>query len=75
VGDSAASIHVVLDWLTAQNAARRRVEYSLGWSSGESERAAISVLSDSAWTPALAADGGARDGAEVAGPGAARPSQ
>jgi hypothetical protein len=60
--DSAAATHVVLDWLTGQNTTRRRVQYSIG----EPERAAIGVLPASAWTAALAADGGARDGAEVA---------
>jgi hypothetical protein len=65
-GDSAASTHVVLDWLTGQNTSRRRVEYSLGWSIGEAERAAITALPASAWTPALAADGGVREKAEVA---------
>ncbi|MGW5673328.1 IS1380 family transposase [Micromonospora sp. NPDC003776] len=66
-GDSAAATHAVLDWLTAQDAKRnRRVEYSIGWSIGEAERAAISALPTAAWSPALAADGGIRDGAQVA---------
>jgi hypothetical protein len=65
-GDSAAATHVVLDWLTSQNTARRKVEYSLGWSIGEAERTAISALPDSAWSQALAAAGGVRDGAQVA---------
>lgn len=65
-GDSAASTHAVLDWLTTQNTSRRRVEYSLGWSIGEPERAAIGSLPASAWTAALAADGAVRDGAQVA---------
>ncbi|MGN9779739.1 IS1380 family transposase [Micromonospora sp. H33] len=66
-GDSAAATHTVLDWLTAQDAKRnRRVEYSLGWSISEAERAAISALPTAAWSPALAADGGIRDGAQVA---------
>ena len=65
-GDSAAATHAVIDWLTAQNTSRRRVEYSIGWSIGEPERAAIGVLPASAWTAALAADGGVRDGAQVA---------
>jgi Transposase DDE domain group 1 len=65
-GDSAAGTHVVLDWLTAQNTTRRRVQYSIGWSIGEPERAAIGALPASAWSPALAADGGVRDGADVA---------
>ncbi|SCG58023.1 IS1380 family transposase [Micromonospora halophytica] len=66
-GDSAAATHAVLDWLTAQDAKRdRRVEYSIGWSIGEAERAAIRALPAAAWSPALAADGGIRDGAQVA---------
>lgn len=65
-GDSAAATHKVLDWLTALNTTRRRVEYSIGWSIGEAERAAISALPASAWTPALAADGSVREKAEVA---------
>jgi hypothetical protein len=65
-GDSAAATHAVIDWLTAQNTTRRRVEYSIGWSIGEPERTAIGALPASAWTAALAADGGVRDGADVA---------
>nr|WP_242624113.1 IS1380 family transposase [Micromonospora kangleipakensis] len=65
-GDSAAATHAVLDWLTAENTARRRMEYSIGWSIGESERAAITALAASAWSPAISADGQVRDGAEVA---------
>ena len=66
-GDSAAATHAVIDWLTAQDAKRnRRVQYSLGWSIGEAERAAIDALPAAAWSPALAADGGIRDGAQVA---------
>jgi hypothetical protein len=65
-GDSAAATHAVLDWLTAQNTARRRVEYSIGWSIGEPERAAIGALPAAAWSPAINADGGVRDGAQVA---------
>jgi hypothetical protein len=64
--DSAAATHVVLDWLTAQNTARRRVQYSIGWSISEAERAAIGALPVSAWSPALNADGETRDGADVA---------
>jgi Transposase DDE domain group 1 len=65
-GDSAASSHAVVDWLTSGSTARRRVEYSLGWSIGQAERAAIGALPASAWSPALDADGGVRDGAQVA---------
>jgi hypothetical protein len=65
-GDSAAASHAVLGWLDGRNTARRRVEYSIGWSIGEPERAAITGLPTSAWSPALNADGGVRDGAQVA---------
>lgn len=65
-GDSAAATHTVLDWLAAQNTARRRVQYSLGWSIGEAERAAIAALPAAAWTAALATDGDIRHGAQVA---------
>jgi hypothetical protein len=64
-GDSAAATHAELDWLTGQNTARR-VQYSLGWSIGEPERTAISTLPASAWSAAINADGGVRDGARVA---------
>jgi hypothetical protein len=42
------------------------VQYSIGWSITEAERTAITTLPASAWTPALAADGGVREGAEIA---------
>ena len=65
-GDSAAATHKVLDWLTSLNTRRRRVEYSIGWPITDAERAAITALPAAAWTPALAADGGVREKAEVA---------
>jgi len=65
-GDSAAATHKVLDWLTALTTTRRRVEYSIGWSITAAERTAITTLPASAWTPALAADGDLREGADVA---------
>jgi hypothetical protein len=65
-GDSAAATHAVVDWLHGQNTPRRRVQYSLGWSIGEAERAAIIGLPTAAWSPALDADGRVRDGAQVA---------
>jgi hypothetical protein len=66
-GDSAAATHTVLDWLTEQDRKRgRTVEYSIGWSIGEAERAAITALPAPAWSPAINADGGVRDGADVA---------
>jgi hypothetical protein len=65
-GDSAAATHAVLAWLTAQNTTRRRVDYSIGWSIGEPERAALTGLPSSAWSAALDADGEVREGAQVA---------
>jgi hypothetical protein len=66
-GDSAAATHKVLDWLHAQDRRpRRSVEYSLGWSIGEPERAAITGLPSRAWSACLAADGDPREGAQVA---------
>jgi hypothetical protein len=66
-GDSAAATHVVLDWLSAQDAKRGRVvEYSIGWAIGEAERAAITNLPTTAWTPAINTDGDVREGADVA---------
>jgi hypothetical protein len=66
-GDSAAASHAVLDWLVAQDSKRgRRVEYSIGWTIGEPERAAITGIPTSGWSPAIDADGGVRDGAQVA---------
>jgi hypothetical protein len=66
-GDSAAAIHKVIGWLTEQGQRRGRVvEYSIGWAIGEPERAAITTLPASAWSPAINADGGVREGADVA---------
>jgi len=64
--DSAGASHKVVDWLTARNTPRRRVEYSIGWRIDEDERAAITALPATAWSPALDADGELRDGADVA---------
>lgn len=66
-GDSAAATHKVIEWLTAQDQRRdRAMEYSLGWSIGEPERAAITAIPTSGWSPAIDADGDARDSAQVA---------
>lgn len=66
-GNSAAATHAVLDWFTQQDSERgRRVEHSLGWSIGETERSAITGLPASTWSSAIDADGGMRDGVAVA---------
>jgi hypothetical protein len=64
--DSAGASHKVLNWLHAANTPRRRVAYSIGWRIDDDERAAIARLPESAWSPALDADGEVRDGAFVA---------
>jgi hypothetical protein len=64
--DSAGASHRVMQWLTARNTPRRRVEYSIGWRIDHDERAAIAALPAAAWSPALDADGRVRDGAFVA---------
>jgi hypothetical protein len=64
--DSAGASHKVLAWLAEQNTARRRLEYSIGWRIDDDERQAISALPESAWSPALDADGRMREGAFVA---------
>ena len=64
--DSAGASHKVVDWLTARNTPRRRVEYSIGWRIDADDRAAITALPATAWSPALDADGDLRDGADVA---------
>jgi hypothetical protein len=42
--------------------------YPIGWSIGEAERAAITRVPTSAWSPAITADRDVRDGAQVAEP-------
>jgi hypothetical protein len=64
--DGAGATHVFLDWLTAKNSPRRRMQYSIGWRVDGDDHAAITALPDTGWTPALNADGGVRDGAMVA---------
>nr|WP_238361458.1 IS1380 family transposase [Actinopolymorpha pittospori] len=65
--DGAGASHGLLDWLTAQGKVRgRSVEYSVGFSITEKIRDAIRLLPKRAWTPAVDADGGIREGGDVA---------
>lgn len=65
--DGAGASHKLLDWLTAQNQVRgRRVEYSVGFAITEKIRDAIDLVPKKVWTPALDADGGVREGGDVA---------
>jgi hypothetical protein len=65
--DGAGASHGLLDWLAAQDAKRgRTVEYSVGFAVTEHVRAAITALPKTAWTAAVDATGGLRDGGDVA---------
>jgi hypothetical protein len=65
--DGAGSSHQLLDWLTEQNKVRgRRVEYSVGFAITEKIREAIKLVPKKIWTPATDADGGVREGGDVA---------
>ena len=65
--DGAGSSHQLLDWLTDQGKVRgRRVEYSVGFAITEKLREAIQLVPKRVWTPASDADGGVREGGDVA---------
>ncbi len=65
--DGAGASHDLLDWLTEQGRVRgRSVEYSVGFAITEKIREAIAVVSKNVWTPATEADGGVREGGDVA---------
>lgn len=59
--DGAGFSHALVAHLAQQG-----MQYSVGWPVTEPVRAAITVLTPAAWQPALHADGGVRDGADVA---------
>lgn len=65
--DGAGASHALLDWLTEQGQVRgRSVEYSVGFALTEHVRTAITLVPRQAWSPAVDADGGIRDGGDVA---------
>jgi hypothetical protein len=65
--DGAGASHQLMDWLTAQGQVRgRSVEYSVGFANTETIRDAIDLVPKTIWTPALDADGGVREGGDVA---------
>lgn len=65
--DGAGSSHKLLEWLTEQGKVRgRRVEYSVGYAVTDKLRTAIKLVPKNIWTPATAADGGVREGGDVA---------
>ena len=59
--DAAGATHEFLDYLHA-----RRLGYSVGFGLTETMAAAIDLIPETAWTSAYDADGGVRDGAQVA---------
>jgi hypothetical protein len=65
--DGAGASHHLLDWLTEQDQVRgRSVEYSVGFSITEKIRHAIDLAPKKIWTSAIDADGGIREGGDVA---------
>lgn len=65
--DGAGASHQLLDWLDRQGRVRgRRVEYSVGFAVTEKIREAIAQIPAPVWAPALDADGGIRDGGDIA---------
>jgi hypothetical protein len=65
--DGAGASHGLLDWLTEQGLVRgRSVEYSVGFAVTEKIRDAITLVPKKVWTHAIDADGGIRDGGDVA---------
>jgi len=58
--DGAGSTHELLDWLTA-----RRLSYSVGFGLPDHTADLLERIPESAWSPALDADGQVRDGAWV----------
>nr|WP_276525043.1 IS1380 family transposase [Dermacoccus nishinomiyaensis] len=65
--DGAGASHGLLDWLTDQNQVRgRRVEYSIGFALTAKIRDAITLVPSRAWSAAMDADGGVRQGGDVA---------
>ncbi|MBF4160056.1 IS1380 family transposase, partial [Nocardioides acrostichi] len=65
--DGAGAFHGLLDWLTEQGKVRgRSVDYSVGFPLTEKLRDAIDLVPKKIWTPAIDADGGIREGGDVA---------
>lgn len=65
--DGAGASHGLLDWLSEQGQVRgRSVEYSIGFSVTDKIRQAIALVPAKVWTPASDADGGIREGGDVA---------
>jgi hypothetical protein len=65
--DGAGASHDLVGWLHEQGTVRgRTLEYSVGFAVTEHIRDAITRVPKKVWTPALDADGGVREGGDVA---------
>ena len=65
--DGAGASHDLLDWLTDQGTVRgRKVDYSVGFAITEKVRDAIALIPTAVWVAASEADGGVREGGDVA---------
>jgi hypothetical protein len=65
--DGAGASHGLLDWLTEQGKVRgRTLDYSVGFAITEKLSDAIDLVPKKIWTPAVDADGGVREGGDVA---------
>jgi hypothetical protein len=65
--DGAGASHDLLDWLTEQGkVGGRSLEYSVGFPVTEKVRDAIALVPKTGWTAATDADGGVREGGDVA---------
>ena len=65
--DGAGASHDLVDWLHEQGKVRgRSLEYSVGFAVTEHVREAIMLVPKKVWAPALEADGGVREGGDVA---------
>jgi len=65
--DGAGASHALLDWLSEQGQVRgRHLDYTVGYPVTQTIRDAITLVPKHVWTPASDADGGVRDGGDVA---------
>jgi len=65
--DGAGASHGLLNWFTEQGKVRgRSIDYSVGFAITEKLREAIDLVPKKIWTPAIDADGGIREGGDVA---------
>ena len=65
--DGAGASHALLNWFTEQGKVRgRSIDYAVGFAITEKLREAIDLVPKEIWTPAIDADGGIREGGDVA---------